>query len=131
MPVANSTDYAVIICYILLMIGVGLYVMRFNNIASEYLVFRRAPWWSGMATFATGLMLGILGDFVFKWTFIEQIIFVVPAAFTVFFLSMLFDQQQSTGRDRLFKKLGTPSIPRRSVLFQTSAALSSVFFAAR
>jgi hypothetical protein len=59
MPVVNSTDYAVITCYILLM----------------------------------------------------QIIFVVPAAFTVFFLSMLFDQQKSTGRDRLFKKLDTPIDP--------------------
>jgi SSS family transporter len=75
------------------------------------LVFRRAPWWSGMATFATGLILGILGDFVFRWTFIEQIVFVVPATFAVFFLSMLFDGQESPGRARLFKKLDTPIDP--------------------
>jgi hypothetical protein len=75
------------------------------------LVFRRAPWWSGMATFATGLILGILGDFVFRWTFIEQIVFVVPATFAVFFLSMLFDGQESLGRARLFKKLDTPIDP--------------------
>ena len=61
-----------------------------------------------MATFATGLTLGILGDFVFHWTFVEQIIFVVPPAFAVFFLSMLFDRQESPGRARLFKRLNTP-----------------------
>jgi Na+/proline symporter len=29
------------------------------------LLFRKAPWWSGMATFAAALILGILGDFLF------------------------------------------------------------------
>lgn len=75
------------------------------------LVFRRAPWWSGMATFTTGLTLGILGDFVFKWTFIEQIVFVVPSSFAVFFLTMLFDGEETPGRARLFKKLDTPIDP--------------------
>jgi SSS family solute:Na+ symporter len=75
------------------------------------LVFRRAPWWSGMTTFATGLILGGLGAFVFRWTFIEQIVFVVPSTFAVFFLSMLLDRQESPGRERLFKKLDTPVDP--------------------
>ena len=75
------------------------------------LVFRRTPRWSGMATFATGLILGILGDFVFHWTFIQQIVFVVPPAFAVFFLSMLFDGEESPGRASLFKKLDTPIDP--------------------
>jgi len=75
------------------------------------LIFRRAPWWSGMLTFATGLTLGALGEFVFKWPFIEQIAFVVPSAFAVFFLSMLFDGQEMPGRARLFKKLDTPIDP--------------------
>ncbi|MBS1822325.1 MAG: hypothetical protein JST61_10175 [Acidobacteria bacterium] len=75
------------------------------------LVFRRAPWWSGMATFATGLVLGILGAFVFKWTFIEQIVIVVPSSFAVFFLTMLFDGAETQGRARLFKKLDTPIDP--------------------
>ncbi len=56
MLVANSTDYAVIVCYILLMIGVGLYVMRFNRTASEY--FRggsRIPWLvAGLSSFMSG-----------------------------------------------------------------------------
>jgi uncharacterized sodium:solute symporter family permease YidK len=75
------------------------------------LVFRRAPWWSGMLTFVTGLSLGMLGEFVFKWSFVQQISFVVPSAFAVFFLSMLFDGQESPGRARLFKKLDTPIDP--------------------
>ena len=56
MLVANSTDYAVILCYILLMVGVGLYVMRFNSTASEY--FRggsRIPWLvAGLSSFMSG-----------------------------------------------------------------------------
>jgi hypothetical protein len=64
-----------------------------------------------MLTFGTGLILGILGDFVFHWTFIEQIVFVVPPAFAVFFLSMLFDRREWAGRARLFKKLDTPISP--------------------
>jgi solute:Na+ symporter, SSS family len=94
-------------------------MMTFNTLISlSYgppallgLVFRRTPWWSGIATFATGLGLGILGDFVFSWTFIEQIVFVLPPAFAVFFLSMLFDRQESAGRANLFKRLNTPIDP--------------------
>ena len=56
MLVANSIDYAVIVCYILLMIGVGLYVIRFNSTASEY--FRggsRIPWLvAGLSSFMSG-----------------------------------------------------------------------------
>src|SRR5215831_6032272 len=56
MLVANSIDYIVIFCYILLMIGVGLFVMRFNRSASEY--FRggsRIPWLvAGLSTFMSG-----------------------------------------------------------------------------
>ena len=94
-------------------------MMTFNTLISlSYgppallgLVFRRTPRWSGMATFATGLILGILGDFVFHWTFIQQIVFVVPPAFAVFFLSMLFDRDESPGRARLFQRLDTPIDP--------------------
>ena len=75
------------------------------------LVFRRAPQWSGIMTFATGLTLGILGGFVFNWTLIQQVAYILPSAFSVFFLSMLFDRQESPGRARLFKKLDTPIDP--------------------
>src|ERR1700712_634115 len=56
MLVANSTDYAVIAFYTLLMIGVGVYVIRFNSTASEY--FRggsRIPWLvAGLSAFMSG-----------------------------------------------------------------------------
>src|SRR3569623_335381 len=56
MLAANSTEYIVIFCYILLMIGIGLYEMRFNRSASEY--FRggsRIPWLvAGLSTFMSG-----------------------------------------------------------------------------
>ncbi len=94
-------------------------MMTFNTLISlSYgppallgLVFRRTPRWSGMATFVTGLVLGILGDFVFHWSFIKQIVFVVPPAFAVFFLSMLFDRSEWLGRAQLFEKLDTPIDP--------------------
>jgi solute:Na+ symporter, SSS family len=94
-------------------------MMTFNTLISlSYgppallgLVFRRTPWWSGIATFATGLALGMIGDFVFHWTFIQQIVFVLPPSFAVFFLSMLFDRQESVGRASLFKRLNTPIDP--------------------
>jgi SSS family transporter len=94
-------------------------MMTFNTLISlSYgppallgLVFRRTPWWSGMATFATGLIMGILGVFVFHWTFIQQVSFVITPAFAVFFLSMLFDGKESPGRASLFKRLNTPVDP--------------------
>jgi hypothetical protein len=94
-------------------------MMTFNTLISlSYgppallgLVFRRTPWWSGMATFITGLIMGVLGDFVFHWSFIQQVSFVIPPAFAVFFLSMLFDGEESIGRARLFKRLNTPIDP--------------------
>jgi SSS family transporter len=89
-------------------------MMTFNTLISlSYgppallgLVFRRTPWWSGMATFATAFTLSMLGDFVFHWSFIRQIVFVLPPAFAVFFLSMLFDRKESPERASLFERLG-------------------------
>ena len=94
-------------------------MMTFNTLLSlSYgppallgLIFRGTPWWSGIATFATGLTMGILGDFVFHWSFIQQVFFVIPPAFAVFFLSMFFDNKEFPGRARLFQKLNTPVDP--------------------
>lgn len=56
MRTANSTDYAVIGVYILLMIGAGLYAIRFSRSASEY--FKggsRIPWLvAGLSAFMSG-----------------------------------------------------------------------------
>jgi SSS family transporter len=72
------------------------------------LVIRRTPWWSGIASFAIGLFLGILGAFVYHWGLIEQVTIIIPASFGVFFLSMLLDRGDTPGRALLFKDLNTP-----------------------
>ena len=72
------------------------------------LVVRRTPPWSGMASFATGLILGMLGAFVYHWTLIQQVAIIIPSSFGIFFLSMLFDRGDTPGRALLFKNLNTP-----------------------
>lgn len=72
------------------------------------LVVRRTPPWSGMASFITGLVLGVLGAFVFDWSLIQQVAIIIPSSFGVFFLSGLLDRGDNAGRARLFKNLNTP-----------------------
>src|SRR3954465_9927991 len=72
------------------------------------LVVRRTPPWSGLASFAIGLVLGILGAFVYHWSLIQQVAIIIPASFGVFFASMLFDHGDTPGRAHLFKNLNTP-----------------------
>lgn len=72
------------------------------------LVVRRTPAWSGLASFLTGLVLGILGAFVFHWSLIQQVAIIIPSSFGVFFLSGFFDRGDSPGRERMFRNLNTP-----------------------
>ena len=72
------------------------------------LVVRRTPSWSGLASFATGLILGILGAFVYHWSLIQQVMIIIPASFGIFFLSMLFDRGDTPARAALFQNLNTP-----------------------
>jgi SSS family transporter len=72
------------------------------------LAVRRTPPWSGLASFAIGLILGLLGAFVYHWSLIQQVSYIIPASFGVFFLSMLFDRGDTPARARLFKNLNTP-----------------------
>ena len=72
------------------------------------LVVRRTPPWSGLASFVTGLVLGILGAFVYHWSLIQQVAIIIPASFGVFYLSMLFDRGDTPARTRLFRNLNTP-----------------------
>src|SRR5256714_6388756 len=69
---------------------------------------RVTPPWSGLASFMTGLVLGVLGAFVFDWSLIQQVAIIIPSSFGVFFLSGFFDRGDNPGRARLFKKLNTP-----------------------
>ena len=72
------------------------------------LVVRRTPPWSGLASFMTGLILGMLGAFVFHWSLIQQVAIIIPSSFGVFFLSGLVDRGDTPGRARLFERLNTP-----------------------
>lgn len=72
------------------------------------LVVRRTPPWSGLASFMTGLILGILGAFVFHWSLIQQVAIIIPSSFGIFFLSGLLDRGDNVGRARLFRNLNTP-----------------------
>src|SRR5690349_11974642 len=72
------------------------------------LAIRRTPPWSGLASFFVGLILGILGAFVYHWSLIQQVAYIVPSSFGVFFISMLFDRGDTPARAKLFKNLNTP-----------------------
>ena len=72
------------------------------------LAVRRTPPWSGLASFCVGLVLGMLGAFVYHWSLIQQVAYIIPASFGIFFLSMLFDRGDTPARAQLFKNLNTP-----------------------
>jgi solute:Na+ symporter, SSS family len=72
------------------------------------LAVRRTPPWSGLASFTVGLVLGMLGAFVYHWSLIQQVAYIIPSSFGVFFLSMLWDRGDTPGRALLFKNLNTP-----------------------
>jgi SSS family transporter len=72
------------------------------------LAVRRTPPWSGLASFTVGLVLGMLGAFVYHWSLIQQVAYIIPSSFGIFFLSMLFDRGDTPGRAQLFRNLNTP-----------------------
>jgi solute:Na+ symporter, SSS family len=72
------------------------------------LVVRRTPPWSGLASFGTGLILGILGAFVYHWSLIEQVTIIIPSSFGIFFLTRFLDRGDTPGRAQLFRNLNTP-----------------------
>jgi len=50
----------------------------------------------------------MLGAFVYHWSLIQQVAYIVPTSFGIFFLSMLFDRGDTPARAQLFKNLNTP-----------------------
>jgi Na+/proline symporter len=72
------------------------------------LAVRRTPPWSGLASFTVGLVLGMLGAFVYHWSLIQQVAYIIPSSFGIFFLSMLFDRGDTPARAQLFRNLNTP-----------------------
>jgi solute:Na+ symporter, SSS family len=72
------------------------------------LLIRRTPWWSGLACLSSGLILGILGAFVYHWSLIQQVAIIIPSSVFIFIGSMLFDPGDTPARARLFQRLNTP-----------------------
>ena len=75
------------------------------------LVVRRTPSWSGLASFAVGPAVGVIGTFVLGWGLVANVLTVVPVSVAVFFLSRLLpekDPAHTARRDELFHRLDTP-----------------------
>jgi len=75
------------------------------------LVVRRTPSWSGLASFAVALVLGVYGTFVLGWGLVANVVTVVPLSVAVFFLTRLLPErspERLAHRDELFRRLDTP-----------------------
>jgi Na+/proline symporter len=79
------------------------------------LVVRRTPHWSGLVSFAVGLLLGMYGAFVTHWTpvqtLVRSVFLIIPAATLAFFASAYFERDDPAHRERregLFRRLATP-----------------------
>jgi hypothetical protein len=75
------------------------------------LVVRRTPSWSGLASFAVALAVGVFGTFALGWGVVANVLVVVPVSVAVFFLSRLLperDPAHTARRDDLFRRLDTP-----------------------
>ena len=75
------------------------------------LVVKRTPYWSGLASFLAALALGSYGTFVLHWELVLNVVYVIPVAVAVFFLSALFPVEDAAHRERregLFRRLATP-----------------------
>jgi SSS family solute:Na+ symporter len=94
-------------------------MVRFNTVMSlAYgppallgLVARKTPSWSGIASFAVALAVGVFGTFVLGWGLVTNVLAVVPSSVAVFFLTRLFpekDPARSARHDDLFRRLDTP-----------------------
>jgi len=75
------------------------------------LLVRRTPSWSGLASFAVALAVGVFGTFVLGWGLVTNVLTVVPASAAVFFASRLFPETnpaRAARHDDLFRRLDTP-----------------------
>jgi len=75
------------------------------------LVVRRTPSWSGLASFAVGLVLGCYGAFIAQWSLVQNVAIIIPASVAVFLASALFEDRDAAGaarREGLFRRLDTP-----------------------
>jgi len=75
------------------------------------LVVRRTPAWSGLLTFAVGLVLGCYGAFVGHWSLVRNVLVIVPTSAVIFMATRFFDrgdEAHAVRRAGLFARLDTP-----------------------
>jgi len=71
------------------------------------LVVERTPRWSGLVSFALGLLVGCVGSFGLGWGLITNVWVVVPLSSFVFLASGLLERGALPRRDDLFGRLRT------------------------
>ncbi len=75
------------------------------------LLVRRTPRWSGLASFAVGLVLGCYGAFVADWSLVENVAIIIPSSVAAFLASGLLGRDDAAAlarREGLFRRLDTP-----------------------
>ena len=75
------------------------------------LVVKKTPSWSGLSSFAVGLVLGCYGAFVGNWSLVRNVLVILPASAAVFLAAGLVrrdDAAHLARRDGLFARLATP-----------------------
>jgi SSS family transporter len=75
------------------------------------LVVKKTPSWSGLLSFAVGLILGCYGAFVGNWSLVRNVLIILPTSCAIFLLSALVgrdDEAHVARREGLFVRLATP-----------------------
>jgi len=75
------------------------------------LVVKKTPSWSGLLSFAVGLILGCYGAFLGNWSLVRNVLIILPTSCAIFLLSALVgrdDEAHVARREGLFSRLGTP-----------------------
>jgi Na+/proline symporter len=82
------------------------------------LVVRRTPRWSGLLSFACGLVIGSYATFVAGAGLVANVLLVVPASVAVFLLSRTWavaDAAHAARHDAFFRRLDTPVDVEREI----------------
>jgi SSS family transporter len=75
------------------------------------LVVKKTPSWSGLLSFAVGLLLGAYGAFFGHWSLVRNVLIILPTSCAIFLASALRgrdDEAQVARRESLFARLATP-----------------------
>jgi solute:Na+ symporter, SSS family len=75
------------------------------------LVVKKTPSWSGLLSFAVGLVLGCYGAFVGHWSLVRNVLIILPTSCAIFLASGLIrrdDAAHLARREGLFARLATP-----------------------